>query len=80
VMKQVVGRGMALALGGIAIGLAGAVAIGRALTGLLFGVGATDPAVLAGATLVIVAVSLVACIVPAARAARVDPMVALRND
>jgi putative ABC transport system permease protein len=72
----------ALALGaiGIGLGLAGALAATRALQSLLFGVGTADPATLAAVCALLAAVVAAAAYLPARRAARVDPMVALRTD
>jgi putative ABC transport system permease protein len=68
------------ALIGLAVGLAGAAALSRSLQGLLFGVGATDPATFSLVALTLFAVAAIACWVPARRATRVDPVIALRND
>jgi putative ABC transport system permease protein len=78
IFKLVVGRGLLLALVGISIGLAGALALTRLLTSLLFSVRPTDPATFAGVLLLLVVVALVACYLPARRAMKVDPMMALR--
>jgi putative ABC transport system permease protein len=80
VLKLVVGGGLKLALIGIASGLAGAVALTRMLESLLFQVSATDPATFASVSAFLLAVALAASIVPARRAARVDPCVALRHE
>jgi len=80
VANLVLGRGAALAAVGLVIGVAGAAALTRFLAGVLYGVGATDPATFGGTALLLAAVALSACLVPARRAARVDPVVALRAE
>jgi putative ABC transport system permease protein len=80
VVKLVVRQGIALALAGVGIGLAGALALTRVLASLLFEVGTTDPATFVAISLLLTAVALGACFVPARRAARVDPMIALRYE
>jgi putative ABC transport system permease protein len=79
VFGRVVGHGMALAGLGCAIGLLAAIALSRVVAGLVFGVSATDPATFAALTGALLAASLLACAGPAWRAARVDPLVALRD-
>jgi putative ABC transport system permease protein len=80
VLRLVLGHGLLLALGGIALGALGALALTRLISGLLFGVSAADPAVYGLVALLLAAVALVACLVPARRATKVDPMVALRYE
>jgi putative ABC transport system permease protein len=80
VMRLIIARGMALAGIGLLLGLAGAAAAGRLLSGLLFGVGPADPATYAAAGGVLLVVSLLACWIPARRVLGVDPVVALRHE
>jgi putative ABC transport system permease protein len=80
VLRSVVGRGMALALTGIVLGLAGAYGVTRVLSSLLVGVRPTDPITFASIALLLAAVALLACYVPGRRATRVDAMVALRSE
>jgi ABC-type antimicrobial peptide transport system permease subunit len=79
VRRLIVTKGMSLVLTGIAIGFAAALLVARALSRMLFGVGATDPVSLAGAVIVLAGIALVACYLPARRATRVDPLMALRQ-
>ena len=80
VLREVVGRGVRLTLAGTAIGLAGAVAGARMAAALLFGVTPGDPRALASAAAILAAVSIAACYLPARRAARVDPVIALAEE
>jgi putative ABC transport system permease protein len=80
VLKLVVRQGLALAFVGIVLGLAGAFALTRVFASLLFGVSATDPVTFASLPLLLVAVALLACWLPARRATKVDPMIALRHE
>ena len=80
VVRMVVGRGLKLTGLGLVIGLAGALGVGQALRSQLLGVSPRDPLTFAGVGLLLAAVALLACVLPARRAARVDPMVALRSE
>jgi putative ABC transport system permease protein len=73
-------QALKLAAVGVLIGLAGSLAVSRTLSTLLYGVRSTEPAAFASVALLLVGVAVVASLVPARRAARVDPMVALRHD
>ena len=80
VLKLVLGDGAKLAFAGIAVGIVGAAALTRVMASLLFEVTPTDPATFALTTLLLAIVALAACYIPARRAMRVDPMVALRHE
>jgi ABC-type antimicrobial peptide transport system permease subunit len=80
VVRLVLARGSRLIAIGLGVGVAGALALTRFLQALLYGVSATDPATLGAAAGLLAAVALLACLLPARRAARVNPLVALRAE
>ena len=80
VMKLILSEGLRLVVIGLALGVAGAFALTRSLSSLLYGVGSGDPLTFAGVAAVLALVALAACAVPARRAMRVDPMLALRQE
>jgi predicted permease len=80
VIALIVRQGSRPVVVGMALGLAGAFALTRALEGMLFGVTASDPLTFAGGTVALSAVAVVACLVPALRASRIDPLMALRHE
>jgi putative ABC transport system permease protein len=79
-LKLVVGEGMRLVAAGVVIGLGAAFALTRFLQSALYGVAPSDPAVLAAVTFLMASIALVACFIPALRASRVDPLIALREE
>ncbi|MBZ5496311.1 MAG: ABC transporter permease [Acidobacteriia bacterium] len=80
VLKLVVGRGIRMSLAGVAVGLAGALALTRWMSSLLFGVSPTDPMTFTLISLILTGVALLACYIPARRASRLDPIVAVRYE
>jgi ABC-type antimicrobial peptide transport system permease subunit len=80
VLRSVMGEGAKLSLAGIALGMVGAFAVTRVLSAELYGVGATDALTFCAVAILVAVVALTACYVPARRAMRVDPVVALRYE
>lgn len=77
---MVLGQGLWLTLAGVALGLAAALGATRLIAGLLYGVSAADPLTYAAVAALLAGVSLLACLIPARRAARVDPLAAIRAE
>jgi putative ABC transport system permease protein len=80
VLRLIMKQGMKPAVTGLAIGLASAIGLTRLMKSLLFGVSATDPLTFATLALLLLSVALLACYLPARRATKVDPMIALRYE
>lgn len=80
VLKLVLAQGLRLSAAGAAVGLVGAFAASRLMSGFIYGVTATDPLSYAASTLLAISVALLACYIPARRATKVDPLVALRYE
>ena len=80
ILREVLSHGGRMAAVGIALGLAASLGLTRLMTSILFGVSPTDPLTLGAVVLILLAVALLACWIPARRAMRVDPMVALRHE
>jgi predicted permease len=80
VQAMVLRQGLAMTLTGLGLGLVGALGLTRLLSSLLYGVSPSDPRVLGGAVLVLAVVSTIACLIPAVRATRVNPIEALRSE
>jgi putative ABC transport system permease protein len=79
IVRMVVGQGMPPILVGATIGLVCALGVSRSMAGLLYGVRPTDPATFSAVPLLLVAVALFACYIPAGRATRIDPLITLRD-
>jgi putative ABC transport system permease protein len=80
IFRMVIGEGLKLSLAGLMLGLVGALWLSRAISGLLFGVTATDPLTFVTVSLLLTAVAAAACYFPARRAMKVEPIVALRHE
>jgi ABC-type antimicrobial peptide transport system permease subunit len=80
ILRLVVRQGMVLAFSGVAIGLVAAFLLVRLMRSMLFGVEVTDPITFTGISLLLAIIALLACYIPAQRAARIDPMISLRCD
>jgi putative ABC transport system permease protein len=80
ILRMVLRQGLGLAMAGAAVGFVGALIVSHLMAGLLYGVKPTDPVTFAGVALLLIGVALLACCIPARRAIRVDPLVALRHE
>jgi putative ABC transport system permease protein len=80
ILQMILSQGLGLAIAGAAIGLVGAVIVAHLMAGVLYGVRPTDPVTFVSVALLLIAVALLACYIPARRAIRVDPLVALRYE
>jgi putative ABC transport system permease protein len=79
-LRLVIRQGVVIVAGGLSLGLLGSLAVTRLLSGLLYGISPTDPLTLIGVSLMLIGATLLACYLPARKATRVDPMVALRHE
>jgi putative ABC transport system permease protein len=80
ILQMVLRQGLGLALAGAVVGLIGALIVSNLMSGLLYGVRPTDPLTFAGVAILLIGVALLACYIPARRALRIDPLVALRYE
>ena len=80
ILRMVLRQGLGLAIAGAAVGLGCALIVSHLMAGLLYGVRPTDPLTFAGVAVLLIGVALLACYIPARRAIRVDPLVALRHE
>ena len=80
ILRLLLYRGAVLTVGGLFLGLLGAVGVGRLMSTLLFEVKEQDPRILGCVSFILLAVAMAACLIPAYRASRVDPVIALRNE
>jgi putative ABC transport system permease protein len=80
ILKMILRRGLVLTLSGIAFGVAGSFALTRVISSSLFGVSPTDPITFVLVSLILISVAMIACYIPARRATKTDPMVALRYE
>jgi putative ABC transport system permease protein len=80
ILRMILRQGLGLAIAGAAVGLVCALIVSHLMAGLLYGVRPTDPLTFSGVAILLIGVALLACYIPARRAMRVDPMVALRYE